>query len=183
MVRNFQTKIKTATALAVIGLLALSAAALSAKDKELPRPKLFDDLVACKSIADPTQRLACYDSKVTELDEAEKSNQLVMADRAEVEEARKGLFGLSLPRIRLFGDDDPAGASTLTAKITNVRSQRDGKYVFTLEDGATWLQTEASAYMRTPRAGDSITIEKGALGSYIAKVNDGKAFKIRRIVN
>ncbi|VAV87852.1 hypothetical protein MNBD_ALPHA04-649, partial [hydrothermal vent metagenome] len=36
--------------------------------------------------------------------------------------------------------------------------------------------------MRSPKVGASIVIERGSLGSYVAKVNDGRAFKVKRVV-
>lgn len=157
------------------------------KDKDVVAPPtLYTDLIACKNIADAEQRLACFDEKVTALETAQASNQVVIADREQVREARRGLFGLSLPRIKLFGGDGDDGAQVNEIKgtIKSVRKFRTGKFLLTLDDGAQWQQTAIPrSTTRRPRAGDSITIERGSLGSFVAKINNGRAFKVKRIVN
>lgn len=109
---------------------------------------------------------------------------VVIADREQVKEARRGLFGLSLPRIKLFGSgDNDQGANTnqIETTIASIRQLRGGKLVLSLEDGAMWQQTEVKT-MRSPREGQSITIKRAALGSFIAKINGGRSFKVKRIV-
>ncbi len=169
-----------------VGALSITSIALAADDKEAQLtkpPAIYTDLVACKSITNPEQRLACYDEKVSALETAQTNKQVVIADREQVKEARRGLFGLSLPRIKLFGggDDEGTDINQIESTITSVRSLRGGKMIFTLEDGATWQQTEVRT-MRRPREGDPIVIKKASLGSYTARVRGGRSFKIKRIV-
>ena len=180
----------TAVPLAFAAALLLTAPAFAQAQEERERaitapPAIYNELVACKDIADPTARLACYDEKVAALQTAQSNNEVVIADREQVREARRGLFGLSLPRIRLFGGgDEGAAIQAIESTITRVRKRRDGKYVLTLEDGATWQQTDpARSTMRRPKSGDSISIKRAALGSFLAKVNNGRGFKVKRIVN
>lgn len=149
-------------------------------------PAIYTELVACKDIAEAGARLACYDEKVAALQTAQSSNQVVIADREQVREARRGLFGLSLPRIKLFGGDGDEGdqIKEIEGVIQSARTIRSGKWLIRLEDGALWQQTDPPrSTMRRPRAGDSITIERAALGSFLAKVNDGRGFKVKRIIN
>ncbi|MEP6339745.1 MAG: hypothetical protein ABJ070_07905, partial [Parasphingorhabdus sp.] len=101
----------------------------SAQDKEdaiTAPPAIYTELVGCKTISDPTRRLACFDEKVAALESATESKQVVIADREQVKEARRGLFGLSLPRIKLFGGDKDEGAEIkeIEVKIASVRSLR-----------------------------------------------------------
>ena len=149
-------------------------------------PAIYTDLVACKDIAEPSARLACYDEKVTALQTAQSTNQVVIADREQVREARRGLFGLTLPRIKLFDGDGDEGdqIEKIEGVIASARTIRTGKWLLRLEDGAVWQQTEPPrSTMRRPKAGDSITIERAALGSFLAKVNDGRGFKVKRVVD
>ncbi len=182
-------QVQTAVPLAIAAAF-LVAAPAHAQQEERERaitapPAIYNELVACKDIADPTARLACYDEKVTALQTAQSNNEVVIADREQVREARRGLFGLTLPRIRLFGGgDEGAQIEAIESTITRVRMRRDGKYILTLEDGATWQQTDpARSTMRRPRSGDSIEIKRAALGSFLAKVNNGRGFKVKRVVN
>ncbi|QTD56973.1 hypothetical protein [Parasphingorhabdus cellanae] len=167
-------------------IIAATPALAADKDNVAPDPPaIFTELISCKAIVEPEQRLACFDAKVAALETAQSSNQLVIADREQVREARRGLFGLSLPRIKLFDGDKEDGDNVdkIDATISSVRKLRGGKWLIVLDDGAKWQQTEARSMMRSPRAADSIEIKRGSLGSFVAKVNDGRAFKVKRIVN
>ena len=171
---------------ACLGLFGSSAALAQDREKELTAPPaIYTDLVACKSIADSGQRLACYDEKVAALETAQTSNEVVIADRKQVREARKGLFGLTLPRIRLFSGEGDEGdqITQITGTITKARTIRSGKWLITLEDGAVWQQTDVPrSTMRRPTARATIAIKRAALGSYLASVNDGRGFKVKRVV-
>ncbi|WP_108810909.1 hypothetical protein [Sphingorhabdus sp. Alg231-15] len=159
----------------------------SEKDEAVSTPPaIYTDLVACKNILEAEQRLACFDEKVAALETAQSNNQVVIADREQVREARRGLFGLSLPRIKLFSGDGDEGdqINQVEGTIASARKGRSGKWTLKLEDGAVWQQTSAPrSTSRRPKAGDSIVVERGSLGSFVAKVNDGRAFKVKRIVN
>lgn len=160
--------------------------ALAADDKEeklTKPPAIYMELVACKNISDSQQRLACYDEKVAALETAQTSKQVVIADREQVKEARKGLFGLSLPRIKLFGggNDEGANISQIESTIVSVRQLRGGKLVLTLEDGAIWQQTEIRT-IRRPRKGDPIVIKRASFGSFKASIKGGRSIRVKRIV-
>jgi hypothetical protein len=153
-----------------------------AKDAELKRPKLFDDLIECRAITDTAARLVCYDQKVAEIDAAEKNDELVVADKADVKEAERGLFGLDLPKIKLFGGDKNEALKDLTATIKSARQSAYGKWLLTLEDGALWQQTDDVSLNKDPKSGATIVIKTAALGSYMAKVDGGRAFRVKRII-
>lgn len=181
------TGVLSATAALAAGLSSPADAQEIDRKKALTAPPaIYTDLVACRDVAEPTARLACYDDKVTALQSAQASNQVVIADREQVREARRGLFGLTLPRIKLFDGDGDEGEQieAIDGIIQSARTIRSGKWLIQLEEGAVWQQTEPPrSTMRRPKAGDSITIERAALGSYLAKVNDGRGFKVKRVAN
>lgn len=161
----------------LVGLLAAPAAA-----QEMPKtatPKLFEEVVSCRTIQDSAQRLACYDRGVAALDTARKSNELYVADKAAMKEARKGLFGFSLPSLKIFGDEDLGDLDELETTIAGISSGQRG-YVFTLADGARWMQTDKK-YMDKPKVGAKIRIEKAALGSYMASINKKPGFRVERV--
>ena len=164
--------------LAVLGLVA----AVPASAQNMPKtatPKLFGDVVQCRSIADSAQRLACYDRGVAALDKAQKSNELYVADKAAMKEARRGLFGFSLPKMKIFGDESLGDLDELETTIAGVSSSQRG-LVFTLPDGARWAQTD-KRYMDKPKIGSKIKIEKALLGSYMASINGRAGFRVERI--
>lgn len=185
--RWFFASVVSATVAAVAGLCSPAVAQEIDRRKALTAPPaIYTELVACKDIAQPTARLACYDEKVAALQTAQSTNQVVIADREQVREARRGLFGLTLPRIKLFDGNGDEGEQIEQVEgiIESARTIRSGKWLIRLEDGAVWQQTEPPrSTMRRPKVGDSITIERAALGSFLAKVNDGRGFKVMRVAN
>ena len=180
------TGVLSATAVLAVGLSGPAGAQEIDRRKMLTEPPaIYTELIACKDIPDAVARLACFDEKVTALQTAQSTNQVVIADREQVREARRGLFGLSLPRIKLFGGDGDEGDDILSIDgvIQSARTIRSGKWLIQLEDGGVWQQTDPPrSTMRRPKPGDKITIERAALGSFLAKVNDGRGFKVKRVV-
>lgn len=167
--------------------LAIAIAAASggaqAQDDEVtpPAPQVFQALVACRAIADDAQRLACYDQQVAAVAAAEQSRDIVVYDRTDVREAQRGLFGLRLPRIRLFGSDDEQVdriESTLTA-VSGGQSSRP--WVLRLADGSLWRQIDSEQLSRDPRAGHPIVIERAALGSFRAEIDGMRPIRVTRV--
>ena len=172
---------RAAHSLIAISALGLVTAA-PASAQNMPKtttPKIFENVVQCRAIQDSAERLACYDRGVAALDTAQKSNELYVADKAAMKEARRGLFGFSLPKMKIFGDEDLGDLDELETTIAGVSSGQRG-YIFTLPDGARWAQTD-KRYMDKPKIGAKIKIEKAALGSYMASINKKSGFRVERI--
>lgn len=146
-----------------------------------PRPEVFRKLVECRAIADNNARLACFDAQVMQLADAEARNDVVVVDRVQVQKARKSLFGLSLPDLGLFGGNDSKdeGVDQIETKIVSAAQMRDGKWRFTVEDGAKWVQTETRT-IHAPASGDSVRIRKAAMGSFFANIDGRTAIRVRR---
>lgn len=161
----------------------LNPSAATSQDKKNlddPLPAVFAKVLECRKLVDPDARLACFDTSVAALETANQQKSLVVISEETVKETRRGLFGLALPRIGIFRDtDDDEALKELSTAIKSVRGV-DGAWVFTLEDGAVWQQTDG-AYLRQPKVGQSITIRRAAMGSYIAKVEGGLGFRIKRV--
>ena len=145
-----------------------------------PPPKIFSDVVQCRSIPDPAQRLACFDRSVGALAAAQASKDLYVADKDAMREARRGLFGFNLPKMRIFSDDDMEKQvdSIETTIAAAVQGQRG--YVFTLKDGARWRQTDG-AYMDKPKIGAPIRIRRAVMGSYFGSIGKNPGFRIERV--
>jgi hypothetical protein len=145
-------------------LLAIAALAMSvslfAKDDTNPqmaRPKLFEDVVACKTIENAEQRLACYDEK----------------------EAKRGLFGFDIPKIKIFGGGEDV--AEIEAVVKSVSVTRAGIVSIVLEDGARWQQVDTKILNREPRAGSKARIRKASMGSYLVNFDGGPAIRMRRV--
>jgi hypothetical protein len=164
--------------------IAVSPVAANDKADVKSTPKIFQDVVDCRKVEADDERLACYDSKVAALEAAEQSKQVLVADKEEVKKSRRGLFGFTLPTLGIFGNDD-ADEDRIDSIEATIKSAREvsGKYMFTLDDGAIWAQTEIGYIGLTPKPGQKIVIKRGAMGSFIGKVEDGRAFRMKRINN
>ena len=170
--------------IALIGALVLSTTPALAKDDKLTeaRPPIFEELVNCRTIADPTERLACYDTKVAAMDEAEKKDELVLADKASMKEARRGLFGFSIPKLKIFGNEGKEEEKfELVAKINSAYQASPGKWTIMLDDGARWVQIDSQVMRKNPGRGMEIKIREAAMGSYFANIDGQRAIRMRRV--
>ena len=167
--------------------VALSAPALAASETNAPRPlpRQVRALQDCRTKPD-AERLACYDSAVDALTAATVSREVVVIDKTEVKEARRGLFGFSLPKLGfLTGRTDKEEAdeteNRIEAKVAAVRGFGYELWRITLEDGAVWETTETSRAFDDPKVGGMVTIERGSLGSFTIKAGKTGKVKARRI--
>jgi len=150
--------------------------------EEMAVPQVFSDLVNCRTVSDDAARLACYDQRVGEMQAATENESLVVVERSEVQEAERGLFGLRLPRIRLFGGSDDNRVNEIESTIVSVGGGGRGRgWIFRLEDGSLWEQIELRDQLsRDPRAGQPIVIRRAALGSFRAEVDGMRPIRVSR---
>ncbi len=156
----------------------------SAKDNNqvVQTPATYQAVLDCKPIADPSARLACYDQKVATLAAAVRDRQLVIADRESIREASRGLFGLRLPRLKLFGGDgDSEEVQQIESTITAVRSASDGMPIFVLADESRWKQTDGRTLFA--KAGGTIKVRRTAMGGFMANVDGQTAVRVVRLAN
>ncbi|MEW4448637.1 hypothetical protein [Qipengyuania sp. JC766] len=170
-----------------LGAILVAASSGLANAQETAEAKSSDALtsiVDCRTITDDEQRLVCYDAAVSALQSAQQAKELVVVTRKDVREAQQGLFGLAVPRIKLFDEADEKSEETqelkeITSTIASFREARRG-FVFTLPDGAVWEQTD-NTYLGGMREGATVIIKRGALGSYFATVGSGRAARVKRL--
>ncbi|MBB6228651.1 hypothetical protein FHS79_002841 [Polymorphobacter multimanifer] len=146
-------------------------------------PRAIRGLLQCRSLTEAAARLACFDREAAAFDVAVRERNVVVADREAVKEARRGLFGLTLPSLSLFGrdDDEKVRVDAIEAKITEARKGPDRNWRFSLEDGSRWTQTDARMIVREPKPGMAIAIRKAAGGSYFGNVDGQVAVRVRRV--
>lgn len=146
---------------------------------------------ACRAISDAAERLACFDREVAALETAQSNNDVRIVDREQVRQARRGLFGLSLPSLgSIFGGDgdedegeaqvEEEGITFIESRITSIGGSAAGRRLLVLENGQQWEQIEPHRG-RAPIAGAPITIRRGILGSYIATVEGRGTLRVMRI--
>lgn len=168
--------------LAVVGI----ATSVSAARKNPPAAisPYVNALDQCRQIADPMQRLACYDKTAPALVTASKSGEINVVDRGELKQARRSLFGFSMPRLPFFAGDQSAGdvPDQIDTTIRTVRDLGYGRYQIVLTEGdAVWETTESSMRLREPRSGQKIVIKRGPMGSYFLRINGQIGVKGRRV--
>ncbi|WP_435418384.1 hypothetical protein WAB17_02045 [Parerythrobacter aurantius] len=155
--------------------------ALSAQDPVVPNS---DDTIAqlrnCRAIAEPTERLACYDREVGSVIAATEQGTLQVVEKADVEEAKRGLFGFSLPKIKLFGDNSQE-LDELETTIASVRREGREAWIFTTAEGSVWRISETKMGWRPPQPGQTVVLKKAAVGSYFIRVNGQIGVKGKRI--
>ena len=171
-----------------IVILAVVAASAPGMAKEKDRVAQGSPLVTaidrCRQIAEPTQRLACYDNAAGALVKATTSGEVSVIDRTEVRRVRRSLFGFTMPRLPFFSGDTTASETQnqLDSTITSVRALNNGYYRLVIADNsAVWEVTESSVSFDPPRAGQKITILRGPLGSYFLRINGQVGVRGRRV--
>lgn len=171
--------------LPIVSLATLAALTTAAVAKDPPKTSpLVGALQACRAIAGPTERLACYDKEAGALLDATQKGDVAVVDKSEVRQARKSLFGFSVPKIPFFSGDDTADAvsDTLESTVKSASGIGYGKFRIVIAEGdAVWETTESYGTMRDPRVGDKITIKRGPLGSYLLRIGNNRGVKGRRV--
>ena len=172
-----------AIGLSTIGVAALLAAAGAAPRKMEggPPPAQVNELLACRAIADDVQRLACFDKSAAAVGDAVAKRELVVFDRESVKKTKRGLFGFSIPNLGIFGDDDgEVEVKQIEGVIAATSINRDGGYIFILEDNSQWSQMDSKPIALPPRRGDKVLVTKGTLGSYFLRFGGQAGVKVRR---
>jgi hypothetical protein len=154
----------------------------AAQPKVEGRAALLQQLADCRKLTDDAARLGCYDSATAALEQAEAKGDIVVVDREQARTVRREAFGFSLPSLSVFErGEDKDKIDNITGKIASARQDGAGKWVLRLEDGAVWQQIDVQELSLYPKAGQSVTIRKATLGSFLASVEGRRAFRVRRV--
>lgn len=177
---HFQTGSKLAA------LLLLAAPSLTFAQGAAPadggRAAQFDALIACRSVADSAERLACYDAAAGQLSEAEKSGDVVVVSRAQAQAARRQAFGFNLPSLSIFDRGArPEELDRVSGVVDRAYQNSEGKWVVVLQDGAVWEQIDRERVGREPRKGSKADIRRAALGSFFLNLDGQRAVRARRV--
>jgi hypothetical protein len=173
--------LKTAVKLGLAMALMAAMTAQAASDKPPGRAAVLQSVVDCRKLTDDAARLACYDAATSKLDEAEKSGDVVVVDKAQVREARKAAFGFNfrMPAFMTAGEK-PEELEKLTAVVASARKDPVGKWIIKLEDGAVWRQIDTAVLSNDPKKGSKVEIRTASLGSYFMKVDNNMQMRVHR---
>jgi len=162
------------------------------------------------AIADKDQRLACYDQLSPQVKSALLTPPQGHEGPPTPEE-QKSWFGFDLGNLfgtapsrqttpEKFGSENlappppkpgeappppmPEPIDSIGAKVTEVAYTAFGKFIVFLDNGQVWRQVEGDAdhAMFDKNGGDTVTISRGALGSYTLTIGDSaKTYKVKRV--
>ena len=158
--------------------LALSSAAVQAQE-----PDYVAALKACRSIADESERLTCYDAKVAEMVTASEAGDMRIVDREDVRRTRRQLFGFTVPDLDILkGDEtDKETSELLQTTITSARKTGRNSWRFTTAEGAVWEISNAPPRLAGISAGDPVEFKKASLGYFFIRINGQMGVKGKRI--
>jgi hypothetical protein len=144
-------------------------------------PASVQRLLACRSITDSAQRLACYDRETTSVSQAIASRDVVMIDKARATAAKRSLFGFSIPD---FGGLFGSGGDEVKEITSTVSSSLQRGYLgwtIRLADGSEWAQTDDAQLGLPPRKGDKVVVHRGSFGAFFLRLNGQPGFKVKRV--
>jgi hypothetical protein len=136
----------------------------------------------CTGVSDDRARLACYDGIFSKPATAGRDSPPAVPAPAAAASSPQDDFGLSDTAKRAR---DPEKAKELmpqsiAEKVASVGRRPTGELVVTLDNGQVWAQIEPNTMARLS-AGDTVTIRKAALGSYLLVTPNKLAVRVRRV--
>ena len=167
--RPAPTKVAAAV-LAVLGTAALSAATAATAVSETA-------LRACAGIGSDAERLACSDKLAGRSAPLAAAPMPASAPPAAPPAAAPpathtfGLYTAEHPK-------PPPAPSALEAHVVSVQRSVSGHMTVLLEDGALWRLEDADPLLA---AGDTVTIIRAVLGSYLLETPNHRTHRVRRL--
>jgi hypothetical protein len=145
------------------------------------RAEVLRALTACRSIADATVRLDCYDKAAAAVDRAEASGEVVVVDRAQAQAARRQAFGFNLSALSILNRAATRDeVNTLSSIAAGAYRNSDGKWLIVLQDGARWRQIDDAELNRSPHQGSVIRIRHASLGSFVMNIDGQPYIRVHR---
>jgi hypothetical protein len=169
---------------AIGGLALILAAAGTTGAQETATTSGVAAVLACRTVRPDKAQLACFrraaDALASEPAPApgppDVQSQTQAQTRVQATPPRPPPFGLHAPRPKPV----QTAQSRVTLKLVSVSDRGDGRAVMTFDDGSTWIEIDADPIVRALRPGESLTIQKGALGSYLLDLPHRSAVHVRR---
>jgi hypothetical protein len=167
---------------AFVAALTLILGPVRARAEQPPmRAPTVQAVIDCRKLEDPGQRLACYDKTVAAMTDAEAKGDLVSIDRAQRREARRQAFGFALPSLSfLERGDRPDEFNHIDDTIASAYQNGEGRWVFRMQSGSVWRQTQDEETFRKPHEGSSARISKASLGSFMMSVDGQPGIRVHR---
>lgn len=162
-------------------MLVVTAVQVGAKPPaEAPSAVAVTRLLTCQSVVEAATRLACFDREASAMRDAISRRDLVVVDREEIRRTRRSLFGMSLPSMPFLGGDKEE-ISHIDGVLEATSRNRDGGYVFRLEDGSRWTQVDDRPFALEPRRGEKVVVKRAAMGSFMMTVGRQPGVRVQRL--
>jgi hypothetical protein len=167
---------------AALAVMASGAGLATAKASEHTSEALF----ACAGESDDVQRLRCFDAVVANLRKAPPAAATVAAPAAaSPAPAPRPAAPAATPEQKFGarGDIKPErheDLSELSATVTALGTKPHGELIVTLDNGQVWAEIVTGSKVKL-KTGDTVKIERGALGSYSLVAPNGRSSKVARI--
>lgn len=126
----------------------------------------------CASISRNSERLACFDRAMAELAAGKEPS-----GPAASPESSFGL--LSSSRAPPPTKEESRDLQSVSSTVTGFGRADDGSLVVNLENGQGWKQISGSDPLL--KKGDTVTINRAALGSFQMVMPSGRSMKVRRV--
>jgi hypothetical protein len=142
-----------------------------------------DALLACANESDDAQRLRCFDAVVVGLRKAPAPVAPAAAAAAAVAPPPAAPAPTAEQKFGARGDIKPdkhEALSELTGTVTALGTKPRGELIVTLDNGQVWAEITTSSKIKL-KTGDTVKIERGALGSYSLVAPNGRSSKVSRI--
>lgn len=146
------------------------------------RAPVFQKVVDCRAITAADARLACFDREVQALVEAESTKSVVIVDKEQIRDAKRSLFGLTLPNFKIFaGSGGGEEVAQVESRIISAHEGVEG-WVIGLADGSVWRQIDTSPFPRIPKPGLDVVVKRASLGSFMMRVGGSPGIRVKRVL-
>lgn len=139
----------------------------------LAADKMLDTLMTCRTISDVTERATCYDRHI------DAANADIKARSAPRDPVRD--FGASDVPVRKEMREEEPELENITSTIVSASTNAKGQWVLSIATGAVWRQSDSVGLSMDPEAGQAIQLKRAAMGSYMAKIDGIRAFRVKRV--
>lgn len=139
----------------------------------------------CGTITDRNERLDCFDRTLNESEPAQPLPPVVTR-KAETKRNSdqfgfKGSPAEKQQRSQAGPQPRPAEDSQIDLQVARATEDGLGRWTIEAANGVAWRQTETVPTFQPPRKGQPVSIEKGALGSYLLRAGKQPVTRVERI--
>ena len=175
------------------GAAAIAAAHLPAA-AQVPDDIVLNIMRQCARIDDPTARLACFDNNIRSAGAPARASVpgrmstprggggVAVGSPAPAPTPAAPVAGGGDTREPAASEGIGAGRDTASLRVTRADPREPGVYLLTLANGEQWLfNNSVNRDYVVPQSGDTITIDRASLGSYLLRFKDQIGVRVRRV--